>query len=92
MSDQVLHDKDIREPLFDFLEETYGKVRKASFSYSRHCWNGWITTSFGNRPAMSFLKGTIILSKKPLRNIGKAKRNSKGGITNGVFNRYLFTV
>ncbi len=23
----VLHDKDIREPLFDFLEETYGKVR-----------------------------------------------------------------
>ena len=27
MSDQVLHDKDIREPLFDFLEETYGKVR-----------------------------------------------------------------
>ncbi len=27
MSDQVLHDKEIREPLFDFLEETYGKVR-----------------------------------------------------------------
>ena len=24
---EVLHDKDIREPLFDFLEETYGKVR-----------------------------------------------------------------
>ncbi|MDO4345652.1 MAG: sce7726 family protein [Eubacteriales bacterium] len=23
----VLHDRDIREPLFDFLEETYGKVR-----------------------------------------------------------------
>ncbi len=23
----VLHDKDIREPLFDFLEETYGKTR-----------------------------------------------------------------
>lgn len=23
----VLYDKDIREPLFDFLEETYGKVR-----------------------------------------------------------------
>lgn len=23
----TLHDKDIREPLFDFLEETYGKVR-----------------------------------------------------------------
>ena len=44
MSEHVLHDKDIREPLFDFLEETYGKVRKASFSYSRHCWNGWITT------------------------------------------------
>ena len=22
-----LHDKDIREPLFDFLEETFGKVR-----------------------------------------------------------------
>lgn len=22
-----MHDKDIREPLFDFLEETYGKVR-----------------------------------------------------------------
>ena len=22
-----LHDKDIREPLFDFLEETYGRVR-----------------------------------------------------------------
>lgn len=24
---ELLHDKDIREPLFDFLEETYGKVR-----------------------------------------------------------------
>lgn len=24
---RVLHDKDIREPLFDFLEDTYGKVR-----------------------------------------------------------------
>ena len=24
---EVLHDKDIREPLFDYLEETYGKVR-----------------------------------------------------------------
>ncbi|MGN0396078.1 MAG: sce7726 family protein [Coprococcus sp.] len=24
---KCLHDKDIREPLFDFLEETYGKVR-----------------------------------------------------------------
>ena len=23
----ILHDKDIREPLFDFLEETFGKVR-----------------------------------------------------------------
>ena len=23
----MLHDKDIREPLFDFLEETYGKIR-----------------------------------------------------------------
>ena len=23
----LLHDKDIREPLFDFLEETYGKIR-----------------------------------------------------------------
>ncbi len=23
----IMHDKDIREPLFDFLEETYGKVR-----------------------------------------------------------------
>ncbi len=23
----ILHDKDIREPLFDFLEETYGKIR-----------------------------------------------------------------
>lgn len=23
----MLRDKDIREPLFDFLEETYGKVR-----------------------------------------------------------------
>lgn len=23
----VLRDKDIREPLFDFLEETYGKIR-----------------------------------------------------------------
>ena len=22
-----LHDRDIREPLFDFLEETYGRVR-----------------------------------------------------------------
>jgi len=22
-----LHDKDIRDPLFDFLEETYGKIR-----------------------------------------------------------------
>ena len=27
MTRLVLHDKDIREPLFDFLEETYGKVR-----------------------------------------------------------------
>lgn len=26
-SRQVLHDRDIREPLFDFLEERYGKVR-----------------------------------------------------------------
>ena len=25
--DKTLYDKDIREPLFDFLEETYGKVR-----------------------------------------------------------------
>lgn len=24
---ELLHDKDIREPLFDFLEETYGKIR-----------------------------------------------------------------
>ncbi len=24
---KVLHDKDIREPLFDFLEEVYGKIR-----------------------------------------------------------------
>jgi hypothetical protein len=24
---RVLHDKDIREPLFDFLEERYGKIR-----------------------------------------------------------------
>ncbi len=24
---ELLHDRDIREPLFDFLEETYGKVR-----------------------------------------------------------------
>ena len=24
---EMLYDKDIREPLFDFLEETYGKVR-----------------------------------------------------------------
>ena len=24
---KMLYDKDIREPLFDFLEETYGKVR-----------------------------------------------------------------
>ena len=23
----MLHDKDIREPLFDFLDETYGKIR-----------------------------------------------------------------
>ncbi len=23
----ILHDKDIREPLFDFLEQTYGKIR-----------------------------------------------------------------
>ena len=23
----MLHDKDIREPLFDFLEEIYGKIR-----------------------------------------------------------------
>ena len=23
----MLRDRDIREPLFDFLEETYGKVR-----------------------------------------------------------------
>jgi hypothetical protein len=27
MEKQILHDKDIREPLFDFLEENYGKVR-----------------------------------------------------------------
>jgi hypothetical protein len=27
MKEQILLDKDIREPLFDFLEETYGKVR-----------------------------------------------------------------
>ena len=26
-SNKLIHDKDIREPLFDFLEETYGKVR-----------------------------------------------------------------
>ena len=25
--DEVIRDKDIREPLFDFLEETYGKIR-----------------------------------------------------------------
>lgn len=24
---KLIHDKDIREPLFDFLEETYGKIR-----------------------------------------------------------------
>ena len=24
---RILYDKDIREPLFDFLEETYGKSR-----------------------------------------------------------------
>ena len=24
---EILHDADIREPLFDYLEETYGKVR-----------------------------------------------------------------
>ncbi len=27
MSDAVLYDKDIREPLFDFLEESYGRIR-----------------------------------------------------------------
>ena len=27
MEKLTLHDKDIREPLFDFLEETYGKIR-----------------------------------------------------------------
>lgn len=28
MSDKrILHDRDIREPLFDFLEDTYGKIR-----------------------------------------------------------------
>ena len=27
MEMELLHDRDIREPLFDFLEETYGKVR-----------------------------------------------------------------
>lgn len=26
-SGRILYDKDIREPLFDFLEETYGKIR-----------------------------------------------------------------
>ena len=26
-ADRILYDKDIREPLFFFLEETYGKVR-----------------------------------------------------------------
>ena len=24
---ELIHDKDIREPLFDYLEETYGKIR-----------------------------------------------------------------
>lgn len=23
----LIHDKDIRDPLFDYLEETYGKIR-----------------------------------------------------------------
>lgn len=27
MDEPILYDKDIREPLFDFLEETYGKIR-----------------------------------------------------------------
>ena len=27
MAEKKLYDKDIREPLFDFLEERYGKVR-----------------------------------------------------------------
>ena len=27
MNTKTLHDADIREPLFDFLEERYGKVR-----------------------------------------------------------------
>ena len=27
MEKQTLLDKDIREPLFDFLEETYGKIQ-----------------------------------------------------------------
>ena len=26
-ANNLIHDKDIREPLFDFLEETYGKIR-----------------------------------------------------------------
>jgi len=26
-TDRILYDKDIREPLFFFLEETYGKIR-----------------------------------------------------------------
>ena len=25
--DHIIHDRDIREPLFDYLEETYGKIR-----------------------------------------------------------------
>lgn len=27
MEKEKLHDKNIREPLLDFLEETYGKIR-----------------------------------------------------------------
>ena len=27
MNDDVLHDKDIREPLFEYLEDNFGKVR-----------------------------------------------------------------
>ena len=46
-SRKLIHDKDIREPLFDFLDETYGKIRileekDAWFRVSTGFDTGWI--------------------------------------------------
>ncbi len=39
-ADRILYDKDIREPLFFFLEETYGKVRILIFETIGDLLNG----------------------------------------------------